>query len=120
MLPVTVVADLSPALIITEIKELTEKLKVVGGSDALSVEAQRNATFMFFSLLRQTFASKRVLSELKLTEPAFKWIIGEIFSRFNQVSLISIHDWHPPPLLLSLLSRLSLGNLFCTAGSEYQ
>ncbi|KAK9866738.1 hypothetical protein WJX84_006023 [Apatococcus fuscideae] len=76
--------DLSPALIITEIKELTEKLKVVGGSDALSVEAQRNATFMFFSLLRQTFASKRVLSELKLTEPAFKWIIGEIFSRFNQ------------------------------------
>ena len=81
-------ADLMPDVIVTQIKELTEKLKVVGGTDALSVEAQRNATFMFFSLLRQTFASKRVLNELRLNDAAFKWIIGEIFSRFNQVDSI--------------------------------
>ena len=75
-----------PNVIVSSIKELTEKLKVVGGQDALSVEAQRNATFMFFSLLRQTFASKRVLNELRLDEAAFKWIVGEVFTRFNQVS----------------------------------
>lgn len=74
-----------PNVIVSSIKELTEKLKVVGGQDALSVEAQRNATFMFFSLLRQTFASKRVLNELRLDEAAFKWIVGEVFTRFNQV-----------------------------------
>ena len=79
-------ADLMPDTIVTQIKDLTEKLKVVGGADTLSVEAQRNATFMFFSLLRQTFASKRVLNELRLNDAAFRWIVGEIHSRFNQVS----------------------------------
>ena len=75
-----------PDTIVTQIKDLTEKLKVVGGTDTLSVEAQRNATFMFFSLLRQTFASKRVLNELRLDDAAFRWIIGEVHSRFNQVT----------------------------------
>ena len=85
MMVVCTATDLMPDTIVTQIKDLTEKLKVVGGADTLSVEAQRNATFMFFSLLRQTFASKRVLNELRLNDAAFRWIIGEIHSRFNQV-----------------------------------
>ena len=55
------------------------------GPDALSKEAQRNATLLFFSHLRATFASKRVLREYKLTPEAFDWILGEVETRFNQV-----------------------------------
>ena len=57
------------------------------GQDALSKEAQRNATLLFFSHLRATFASKRVLREYKLTPEAFDWILGEVETRFNQVRL---------------------------------
>ena len=60
-------------------------VQVVDGPDALSKEAQRNATLLFFSHLRATFASKRVLREYKLTPEAFDWILGEVETRFNQV-----------------------------------
>ncbi len=60
-------------------------MQVVDGPDALSKEAQRNATLLFFSHLRATFASKRVLREYKLTPEAFDWILGEVETRFNQV-----------------------------------
>ncbi len=60
---------------------------MVDGPDALSKEAQRNATLLFFSHLRATFASKRVLREYKLTPEAFDWILGEVETRFNQVKI---------------------------------
>ena len=61
--------------------------QVVDGPDALSKEAQRNATLLFFSHLRATFASKRVLREYKLTAEAFDWILGEVETRFNMVRI---------------------------------
>lgn len=67
-------------------KALSEKLVVVVGDDPLSVEAQRNATILFMSLLRSTLASKRVLAEFKLKHEAFDWLIGEIETKFNSVS----------------------------------
>lgn len=42
---------------------------------------QRNATLLWFCLLRSTFASKRVLSEYKLTEEAFRWLTGEVSNK---------------------------------------
>ena len=42
---------------------------------------QRNATLLWFTLLRSTFASKRVLAEYKLTEEAFRWLSGEISNK---------------------------------------
>ncbi|KAK3027581.1 hypothetical protein RJ639_042350 [Escallonia herrerae] len=49
--------------------------KVVTGDDAMSMEAQKNATLFFSILLRSTFASKRVLNEYRLTREPFDWII---------------------------------------------
>ena len=72
--------------VISKVKGLSERLIVVVGDDPLSVEAQRNATIMFQSLLRSTLASKRCLSEFKLSPDAFEWLIGEIDTRFNAVS----------------------------------
>lgn len=71
--------------------ELCQKLKVVDGQDRLSQEAQKNATLLFMSHLRATLASKRVLGEYKLTYEAFRWVVGEVESRFNEVRAVSNH-----------------------------
>lgn len=67
------------------VRGLSETLVVVKQKDALSVEAQKNSTLMFLCLLRSTLSSKRVLSEFRLTNDAFKNLIGEVESRFNKV-----------------------------------
>lgn len=64
---------------------------MVEGSDELSREAQNNATLMFFSLLRCMLASRRVLEEHKLTDRSFNWLLGEVETRFNQVSTLLPH-----------------------------
>ncbi|KAG4153661.1 hypothetical protein ERO13_D03G005300v2 [Gossypium hirsutum] len=78
------VSDLHPVEIVDSVDKLQERLKVVPGTDPLSVEAQKNATLFFCILLRSTLASKRVLEEYRLTKEAFEWVIGEIESRFLQ------------------------------------
>uniref|UniRef100_A0A7S0YI02 DNA-directed RNA polymerase subunit n=1 Tax=Polytomella parva TaxID=51329 RepID=A0A7S0YI02_9CHLO len=73
-----------PALdVIRRVRELCSRLVVVVGADSLSVEAQRNSTLMFYSMLRMHLSAKRVLAEYKLTEEAFTWLLGEIENRFN-------------------------------------
>ncbi|WCJ32728.1 DNA-directed RNA polymerase II subunit RPB1 [Euphorbia peplus] len=77
-------SDIHPMEAVESVDKLQERLKVVPGDDALSVEAQKNATLFFGILLRSTLASKRVLQEYRLTREAFDWVIGEIESRFLQ------------------------------------
>ncbi len=62
------------------------RCRIAAGTDALSKEAQRNATVMFFSLVRCLLASKRVLSEHKLSRLQFEWLLGEVKTRFVGVS----------------------------------
>ena len=73
-----------PMEIVEAMDKLQERLKVVPGDDAMSIEAQKNATLLFNILLRSTFASKRILKEYRLTRESFEWVIGEIESRFHQ------------------------------------
>ncbi|XP_045085249.1 DNA-directed RNA polymerase II subunit RPB1-like isoform X2 [Aegilops tauschii subsp. strangulata] len=77
-------SDMHPMEIVEAMDKLQERLKVVPGDDAMSIEAQKNATLLFNILLRSTFASKRILKEYKLTRESFEWVIGEIESRFHQ------------------------------------
>ncbi|KAK9808301.1 hypothetical protein WJX73_009827 [Symbiochloris irregularis] len=74
----------APWEVILKVKELSEKLVVVGGGDPLSLEAQRNATMLFQIHLRSTLSAKRVPAEFKLNREAFEWILGEVDSRFKQ------------------------------------
>jgi len=94
-------SDMHPMEIVEAIDKLQERVKVVHGGDAISIEAQKNATLFFNIHLRATFASKRVLNEYRLTREAFEWIIDEIVSRFSQ-SLVAhgemIGVWLPSPL----------------------
>ncbi|TVU00263.1 hypothetical protein EJB05_54316 [Eragrostis curvula] len=77
-------SPMHPMEIVEAVDKLQERLIAVPGDDAMSIEAQKNATLLFNIHLRSTLASKRVLNEYKLTKEAFEWIIGEIESRFLQ------------------------------------
>ena len=79
------VSDLDPAAVVKRVRALCSSLVVVVGGDALSREAQKNATLLFQCLLRSTLAAKRVLREWRLTADAFEWLVGEIEARFFQV-----------------------------------
>lgn len=68
------------------------------------MEARRNATFLFHAHLRATLATKRVLSEYRLTQEAFSWLVGEIETRFQTVCVFK---------LLHLMLR------YCTALSTW-
>lgn len=78
------VTDLSPTDVAEAVRKLSARLVVVPGDDALSVEAQRNATVLFLVLLRSKLASKRVLKEHRLGAGAFHWVLGEVEERFKQ------------------------------------
>ncbi|KAI9145322.1 hypothetical protein BKA69DRAFT_1121705 [Paraphysoderma sedebokerense] len=77
-------SNLHPSHIIDTVKDLTEKLMVVRGSDKISIEAQRNATLLMQILVRSTLAVRRVIEEYQLSSAAFDYIIGEIQTRFAQ------------------------------------
>ncbi|PPR84006.1 hypothetical protein GOBAR_AA36703 [Gossypium barbadense] len=116
------VSDLHPVEIVDSVDKLQERLKVVPGTDPLSVEAQKNATLFFCILLRSTLASKRVLEEYRLTKEAFEWVIGEIESRFLQ-SLVAAGEMiakYSPSLAYSPSSpRLSPSSPYSPTSPNY-
>ena len=65
----------------------------VDGPDPLSREAQRNATLLFLSHMRATFAAKRVLREYRLSPEAFTYILGMIEERFSTVRSARLIAW---------------------------
>ena len=75
-------SNLNPIDVVNGVRGLIQKLTVVPGSDSLSVTAQTNATLFFSSLLKSVLSSKRVLTEHRLTQQAFSWLLGEIEQRF--------------------------------------
>lgn len=77
-------SNLDPTEIIKQIRDLCNRLAVVKGDDYLTAEAQDNATLLFRTMLRSTFAAKRVLKDYRLNRDAFTWLVGEIESRFYQ------------------------------------
>ncbi|CAD6260248.1 unnamed protein product [Miscanthus lutarioriparius] len=95
-------SDMHPIEIVEAIDKLQERLKVVSGDGAISIEAQKNAILFFNIHLRATFASKRVLREYMLTREAFEWIIDEIVLRFSQ-SLVA------PSEMIGCVATQSIG-----------
>ncbi|GAX18796.1 DNA-directed RNA polymerase II subunit RPB1 [Fistulifera solaris] len=75
-------SDLHPKQVVETVSSLLDRLVAVVGDDPLSVEAQANATTLYRILIRSLLASKRVLSEFRLTKAALEWVVGEIETRF--------------------------------------
>ena len=71
------------------VRDLKKKLVIVKGEDAISRQAQDNATYLMNCLIRSTLSSTRVAQEHKLSPESFEWLLGEIETRFNQ-SLVSV------------------------------
>ena len=84
-------SDLEPAYICDLVKELSQHLVVAQWDDQLSQEAQENATLRFWMHLWATFTSCCVLEKLYLNREAFKWVMGEIETKFNQ-SLLNLGE----------------------------
>lgn len=64
-------STLSPLHVIDSLQNLCSRLVVIRGGDSLSREAQSNATLLFKTMLRSTFASKRVIKDYNLSKDAF-------------------------------------------------
>jgi DNA-directed RNA polymerase II subunit RPB1 len=95
-------SNISPIQIVQGLEELTRRLTIVKGNDRLSQEAQHNATMLMNILVRSSLCSRRSTEVHRLTNEAFKWICGEIETRFQQAHV-------QPGEMVGVLAAQSLG-----------
>ncbi|OXA46492.1 DNA-directed RNA polymerase II subunit RPB1 [Folsomia candida] len=76
--------DLNPIRVIEGVENLLKKCVIVQGEDALSVQANSNATLLFCCMVRSMLCTRKVAEEFHLSTEAFEWLIGEIETRFQQ------------------------------------
>ena len=62
-------------------------LVVDRGDDPLSQEAQENATLNVRMHLRAILATRRILEKSHLTKEVFDWVISEVETKFNPLSI---------------------------------
>ena len=95
-------SDLDPREAIPKVAALLERLKIIRGEDALTKEADLNATLLCKALFRSRLAFKRVVNEDKLSKLAFDNILGDIENRFLR-ALVS------PGEMVGVLAAQSIG-----------
>lgn len=95
-------SDLHPVEVVEKVKELMTKLIIVRGNDPLSVEAQKNATWLFMCHLRSRLCFRRLVLEGNLNRVAFDWVLGEIESRFGRAAVA-------PGEMVGVLAAQSIG-----------
>lgn len=92
-------SDLHPYDVIEDLKKLCDSLKVINGNDRISKEANDNAVIMMKIALRFHLCSKKMILEEKMTKNSFKWLMGEIKSKFDK-SLV-----HPGEMVGSVAAQ---------------
>ena len=68
----------------TGVREMAKKFTIVKGEDAISIQANINATLLMNILVRSTICTKKVIEEYRLNTQAFEWVLGETETRFQQ------------------------------------
>lgn len=81
---------------------LGSELGVVRGDGQMSLEARRDATSNFMSMVRCALASKRVTCEHGLTESGWDWLVGRVREEFD-ASLVQ------PGEMVGCLAAQSIG-----------
>lgn len=94
--------DLDPTYALRTVDALMGRLPVIRGDDALSQEAQENATQLMRAQLRSKLAYKRLVMEHSLSKLAFDNVIGSIESRW-QAAAVS------PGEMVGVLAAQSIG-----------
>ena len=77
-------SDLNPLIVLTKVKELKEKLKVIKGDDPISKEGQDCALTLFNMVLNYSLSTKNIIRTHRLNKTAFDFVCGEIISKFEQ------------------------------------
>lgn len=95
-------SEIDPRHVIHSVRKLSAELVVVGGADDISAEAQNNATLLFNILVRSTLASKRVITEWKLSTVAFNEVLEQIKIRF-------VRALAHPAEMVGILAAQSIG-----------
>lgn len=95
-------SDLDPKETIPKIKALLDRLKIIRGDDALSLEADLNATLLCKAMFRSRLAFKRIVKEDKLNKLALDNILGDLENRFLR-ALVS------PGEMVGVLAAQSIG-----------
>ncbi|PIB03160.1 DNA-directed RNA polymerase II subunit rpb1 [Cercospora beticola] len=95
-------SDLDPRETIPKVAALLDRLKIIRGDDALTLEADLNATLLCKALFRSRLAFKRLVNEDKLSKLALDNILGDIENRFLR-ALVS------PGEMVGVLAAQSIG-----------
>ncbi|KAH6960758.1 hypothetical protein DER45DRAFT_170532 [Fusarium avenaceum] len=77
-------SNLRPSDVIPGVRNMLENMKIVRGTDEISLEADANASILFKALLRSRLAFKEVVKEHRLNKLAFDYILGELQNRWDR------------------------------------
>ncbi|KAI7086618.1 putative DNA-dependent RNA polymerase II largest subunit, partial [Hortaea werneckii] len=77
-------SNLDPRWAIPKIRETLDNLIIVRGDDALSKEADQNATLLCKANFRSRLAFKRIVKDDSLTKEALENILGDLDNRFSR------------------------------------
>ena len=95
-------SNLRPSDVIPTIQNLVSQLKIVRGGDAISQEADHNATILFKALVRHRLAFKVLVKEHRLNKLAFDHIVGELQTRWDRAFV-------SPGEMVGVLAAQSIG-----------
>ena len=95
-------SNLRPSDVIPAVQSLIDKTKIVRGPDAISEEADANATILYKAMLRSRLAFKEIVKVHRLNKLAFDHVLGELQNRWDR-SFVS------PGEMVGVLAAQSIG-----------
>ncbi|EMR71753.1 putative rna polymerase ii largest subunit protein [Eutypa lata UCREL1] len=95
-------SNLTPQDVIPAVKDLLDRMVVVRGPEAVSIEANESSTLLFKALLRSRLSFKRLAVEQRLDKLVFRHVLGELESKWQR-SFVS------PGEMVGVLAAQSIG-----------
>ncbi|KAH7001654.1 hypothetical protein EDB80DRAFT_722786 [Ilyonectria destructans] len=95
-------SNLRPSDVIVSIQDMLNKMKIVRGSDPISLEADANATILWKALVRSRLSFKEIVKDHRLNKLAFDHILGELLNRWDRAFV-------SPGEMVGVLAAQSIG-----------
>ncbi|KAI5467275.1 hypothetical protein BGZ63DRAFT_418992 [Mariannaea sp. PMI_226] len=95
-------SNLRPSDVIVAVQDMLDKIKIVRGGDAISLEADANATILFKALVRSRLAFKEIVKVHRLNKLAFDHILGELQNKWDRAFV-------SPGEMVGVLAAQSIG-----------
>ncbi|KAL6413671.1 DNA-directed RNA polymerase II subunit rpb1 [Ilyonectria robusta] len=95
-------SNLRPSDVIVSIQDMLNKMKIVRGTDPISLEADANATILWKALVRSRLSFKEIVKDHRLNKLAFDHILGELLNRWDRAFV-------SPGEMVGVLAAQSIG-----------